>query len=333
MKRKSVTPEEWIRHRKLRKKIASAKWYHQKKQRELDEQEQWRQEKEAERAEQARQQGNWIWPDEAMRDAWYCVTAHLMRGYPSRRMDTESTTLYRRWCETIEADIEELQRTVQRAWPTLPRLGEWLRETWIRKIIRQMALRECRHRRQFGRGPFDTHNAPYPTDATRLWTTSVWYWIWLMGHLGNHREQFDVVWTHLHAHAARTLGTPYEHVADFLRSSVSLNHWMALMDDNLHTELAARAAELENERDEWGSVSSGDTTWSQSPSVSYPGSPERILITQPPTPRWCDDLLEDELEHTDSDSESLPSSLDTFLQESFAVDSTALCQTSSPSKT
>ena len=267
-----------------------------------------------------------------MRDAWYCVTAHLMRGYPSRRVDTESVTLYRHWCETIESDIEDLRETVQRAWPTLPHMNQWLQETWIRKIIRQMALRECRHLRQFGHGPFDVHNAPYPTDPKCLWTTSVWYWIWLMGHLGNHREQFEVVWTHLHAHAARTMGTTYEHVADFLRSSVTLNHWMTLMSENLHSELAARAQEEDGERDELESSSSLDS-WSQSPSVSSPGSPERILITQPPTPEWCDDLLEDEVEHTDSDSESLPSSLDTFLQESFAIDPVIVCQTSSPSKT
>lgn len=264
-----------------------------------------------------------------MRDTWYCVTAHLMRGYPSRRVDTESVTLYRHWCETIEADIEDLRRTVQRAWPTLPQMDRWLQETWIRKIIRQMAIREFRHIREFGQGPFRVNEAPYPTEATRLWTTSVWYWIWLVGHLGNHREQFEVVWTHLHAHAARTLGTHYEHVADFLQSSVTLNHWMAQMIDNLQTELAARTVEEE----EADSITSSTDRWS-TPSPSSPGSPERILITQPPTPEWWHELWDDmNSEYTDSDSESLPSSLDTFLLESFAVDPTPSCPTSFPSKT
>lgn len=309
-----MTPSEWIRHRKLRKKIASAKWYILKKQRQLEEQRAIQQHRLAEQLVLREQKKGWIWPDVQLRDEWYAVNAHLSWGYPSRRVETEDAAVYRAWCEFVERDIDNLRGMVEEVWPDRD-WSEWLYQTWVVKIIRQMAIRELRCIRETGVGPFDSVELPmgpfeHPRQHGHLWTTSVWFWIWIMTHLGNHREEFDTVWCHLHHHGLRT--TQWVHtLQEFLASSVSLNHWLDRMSQNIRDHI--EAPEETGEDVSTTTSTTGDGEENVSPSPSY--------LTQPPTPQYAEsDEEEEALFFTDSDSESIPSSLDTFLFETFNTD-------------
>lgn len=314
MKRKSVTAEEWIRHRKLRKKIASAKWYAHKKEREIEEQNLHRHQLEQQLREQREQTGGFIWPDAQRRDEWYAVVTHLAWGYPARRVASEPAHLWRQWGGRIESDIDRLRETTREAFGDVR--DRWLDQTWVLKIIRQMAIRECRaiHQHPTHQGPFDGLIVPWsihwthPRATGGLWSTSVWCWLWILTHLGNHREDFPVVWRHLHQHAMAhpRLST----ISDLFRSSPTLQHWIRQMSQNIETHLASQTSLSDNP--------------SQS-SDSGCGSPEPpAYVTQPPTPEWVHDydtLTDQDDDPPDSDSESLPSSLDTFLFETFtAVD-------------
>ncbi len=83
MRQKQCTPEEWIKHRKLRKKIASAKWYAKKKKGIIEEENQLRKVLEEQYQEKRRQP---IW-DELNRAYWKCVTDYMVRGFPPRPDD------------------------------------------------------------------------------------------------------------------------------------------------------------------------------------------------------------------------------------------------------
>lgn len=303
MKKSSVSPEEWIRHRKLRKKIASAKWYAQKKQREIDEQNTHREQLEREHAHRQAESGHLIWPDPVRRAEWYGVVAHHSHGYPVRPPEVDPLR-WRTWVERIEADVEEL---CTRATQANPAWGTWLGYTWIRKIFRQLGIRECRG--LWGDVPSVPWGCACPCARGRLWTTSTWNWLWVMTHLGNHREQFPVLWCHLHEHALRT-PTPPGGWDDwqFILSDSDCCRWIDRMTEQLQEHV--------REPDDSSDGESSDEPSSQETNESQ-------YVTQLPTPEWNWSL-------TDTDtSDSLPSSLDNFVTETF----TAPPCPPSPSKT
>lgn len=300
--------------------MASAKWYSNKKNRQIQDQRAFVRQLKQEQAIAEEQTGGWIWSNQQTRDEWYATMAHLGRGFPSRNIDTESASLYRSWCEDIDTDIENLRQQVQRIWPD-HHSWDWLSQLWIRKIIRQMAIREVRCIRQTGgTGPFDHIVLPlgpfdHPRTHGRLWTTSIWYWIWLLGHLGNHREDFGVVWSHLQWHGL-VQGLKATDLHQFMASSVSLNHWIRQMSQNIEAHLATAPPEEENtdcQSSQCSSSSSGSSKTDDPPPY----------ITQPPSPVHSEEGCAHRYSpFTDSDSESIPSSLDTFLFETFTADPT-----------
>lgn len=290
MRQNDVTPEVWNQHRKLRKKIASAKWYAHKKQREIDEQCEHRRRLEEE-LRLARSQ--YLWPDDRDRALWFGVVAHHSWGYPVRppRIDP---LRWRSWIEDIETDIDALEETVRDihdGWAAR------FRETWFRKILRQLAIRE----RQASVPRWNVpRGCPNPHTEGRPWMTSVWNWLWLISHLGNHREDFTVLWNHLHQEALLRPVPPGGWTeAGFLTALPNCRTWIHWMSQNLTDHLRVEESQ----------------GWPDSPPSSQEPptddeSPDRF-VTQFNTPDWYQTT-------DDSDSESLPSSLDQFVTEAFA---------------
>lgn len=302
MRQTSVSPEEWVRHRKLRKKIASAKWYARRKQREIDEQNEHRRHLEERLVAHS---GTFSWPDPERRAEWHAVVAHHCLGYPPRDMAV-SAVQWRAWVERIEREIRHLRETAVECEPTW---GHWLEQTFVCKILRQMALRECR-----GRWPPNTHptvprGCVPPNQCGRLWSTSVWNYLWILTHLGNHRECFAEVWNHLHQLALCQAPPPSGTWEDWhlLRSDPDCCRWIQLMSQNL-----ADSIHTTDESDPVPPPPSLDASQSSQGSDAHrhnvPDEPE--YHTQPDTPAWSCSL-------TDTDSESLPSSLDTFVNDAF----------------
>lgn len=303
MRRSSVTPAEWVRHRKLRKKIASAKWYAQKKQREIEEQHRHRLHIEQTLREEAARSAGYLWPDQRVRDEWAAVVAHHCRGFPVRP-EHRCPGLWRTWCERIERELDDLREMTERGWPEL---RPWLRETFVCKIVRQLAMRETVELHETGRTRFTDYSVPWrgihPYTQHRLWCTSPWNWIWILTHLGNHRESFQVVWNHLHSFAWTLPSDAGQW--DPLLQSTPLRHWLHWMSQELESHLQVNP-------------DAGSTDTESSPPSSQVTEPSpNGYVTQPDTPEW--ELPEDLWDTlTDSENESLPSSLDTFLYESFA---------------
>lgn len=106
MKRREVTAEVWIAHRKERKKIASAKWYAAKKKREQQRQRLKRQQLEAELAAKQEANNRYIWKTAEERASWRCVVDHLRRGWPCRPSHIAALD----WCEIIDLADECIQR-------------------------------------------------------------------------------------------------------------------------------------------------------------------------------------------------------------------------------
>lgn len=79
--RSEVTPEEWITHRKLRKKIASAKWYAKKKQAEIEEERRIREELAVTLLPKP---DDPIWPDRITFAHWHAALDVKLRGFPVR---------------------------------------------------------------------------------------------------------------------------------------------------------------------------------------------------------------------------------------------------------
>lgn len=135
--RKADTPPEiWTAHRKLRKKIASAKWYAKKKKREIREQNRHRRELEA-----ALQQSThpWIWVDAWNRAYWRCVVEHHVRGYPPRSEDVDPHTYLQR----VDA-VEERIRTTrhQLRHEEWARYVPWDDDLGFVRILRQLGWRD-----------------------------------------------------------------------------------------------------------------------------------------------------------------------------------------------
>lgn len=128
MKRKDVTPDVWLAHRKERKKIASAKWYAAKKRAEIREQHQKRRELEAQLQAEKK---TYIWSDEE-RASWRCVLDNIHRQWPCRPAHISALV----WCELMDLTQECVDR-MHIDWSTRPRQLEAARHLCMRE------LRQC----------------------------------------------------------------------------------------------------------------------------------------------------------------------------------------------
>lgn len=139
VKRKDVTPEEWIRHRKLRKKIASAKWYAKKKKKEINEENNLR-ELLRDQLEEARRQRNFcIWETPEARAYARAVVDHAYRGYPVRPADLHPCS----WSAMADVVERNLRVTEERGvWDHVP----WDTNPDLKKCMRQLGMRELRYR-------------------------------------------------------------------------------------------------------------------------------------------------------------------------------------------
>lgn len=301
MRQTSVSPDEWIRHRKLRKKIASAKWYARRKQRELDEQRDHRQRLHDEWLRQ-QQRVPYTWPDPDRRAEWHAVVAHHCLGYPVRPYDV-APVRWRDMVDGIERDIEDLRNGAREAFEVPTGIRTWLDETFVRKILRQMAVREIHH------GHWTSHpEVPWCCTPPRHWATSVWAWLWVITHLGNHAEEFPTVWAHVHRHALRQ---PHGSTDPWylLRSDPDCCRWIQTMSQNVAT--------LVTDVPPTTTTSTTDSQTSDSTVPTDAVSSQPAYLTQPDTPEPYDEPY---CSLTDTDnSESLPSSLDTFLNDTFTV--------------
>lgn len=110
MRRVDVSPDEWIQHRKLRKKIASAKWYANKKKKEIEEDH-------AARAELAERllpkPEDRIWSDPVKRAHWHASMDYHCRRFPLRPAWIPVTE----WVATTQVVHDWL-------WNRLPTTGE-----------------------------------------------------------------------------------------------------------------------------------------------------------------------------------------------------------------
>lgn len=132
--RKDQTPSDvWTAHRKLRKKIASAKWYAKKKKREIAEENALR----LELAEKTKPVER-IWPDVQQRWYWQAVLDHHVRGYPVRPDDVP-VDVWCHWTNDVEAAIRAVRST---CWGWRVRIP-WEDASFLR-MVRQLGLRERR---------------------------------------------------------------------------------------------------------------------------------------------------------------------------------------------
>lgn len=115
MRKCRTPPDEWIRHRKLRKKIASARWYLKKKRLERAEN--------ANREEYLRAQNRKlcdgscpIWTPEQLAQ-WRCVTSFMFHGWP--KCPASCTPSH--WCELMDiaqTSIQSVQLQSPLPWST-----------------------------------------------------------------------------------------------------------------------------------------------------------------------------------------------------------------------
>lgn len=110
IRRSEVNAEEWVQHRKLRKKIASAKWYAKKKQAEIEEEHRVRQEL-AEKLIPPPHAP--VWPDAQVFAHWHASLDHHLRGFPVRPASVPVTE----WIQATRCIQEWLELR-------LPRTGE-----------------------------------------------------------------------------------------------------------------------------------------------------------------------------------------------------------------
>lgn len=316
MKRNQVTADEWIRHRKLRKKIASAKWYALKKEREIEEQRTFRQQLEQQRKEEEARRQGWIWTDPIHRAYWYSVVAHSSWGYPARP-PSRDPFLWQTWCGRIEQELRDLRRQTEGCSEQWTR---WLYETFVCKIFRQLAIRECMELHDNNRTRFHVYTMPFgcphPYSQGRLWSTSAWNWLWILTHLGNQREQFPRVWIRVHNVALRNPSVQHTNPFHSLFSmDPVLKHWIDTMADELTDTVHPTTTDTETPDHEDAIHSLSSTTASDVPYHTQESTP----------PLWApwDDTSDN---NTDSDSESLPSSLDNYLQDTFAIPSSSTWQ-------
>ena len=136
IRRSEVSPEEWIAHRKSRKKIASAKWYAHKKKREIREEHTLRQQLE----EQLRAAtSEYLWTP-TMRAYHRAVVDHVYRGYPVRPPEVPALQ-WSAWADTVEEHLRWSKDVCNGLWSHIP----W-EDFDFQKCLRQLGMREAREK-------------------------------------------------------------------------------------------------------------------------------------------------------------------------------------------
>lgn len=154
MRRDQVTAEVWIAHRKLRKKVASAKWYAQKKKREIKEERQLRHQLEtAYQARLEREATERAQHERLQRAYRRAVLDHIYRGYPVRP-DCIDPEIWSQWSDVVETHLERAQRESNQLWNHVP----WDDLTFLR-TLRQMGMRELRSHYRSGCTPSTSSDA------------------------------------------------------------------------------------------------------------------------------------------------------------------------------
>lgn len=139
LKKSETTPEAWQAHRKLRKKIASAKWYAKKKDREIREQHEHRRKLEAEYQAREAAKAHRIWPDPVQRAYWRCVVEHHVHGYPPRPDSVPDPREWLRRVDAVEARIQATRDALRGVeWA---RYVPWNDDRGFVKILRQLGMR------------------------------------------------------------------------------------------------------------------------------------------------------------------------------------------------
>lgn len=135
MKKKETPADVWVIHRKLRKKIASARWYAKKKKSELHVQRQRRTALEQQWKDQMQQA---IWTVEQFSE-WRCVCTHMFHGWPVCPPSTPAVD----WCRLM--DLAEL---------SIQRMGQNTTKGWSKrkmKLCRHLVMKElCEWYRDHG---------------------------------------------------------------------------------------------------------------------------------------------------------------------------------------
>lgn len=138
LKKSQTSPEVWLAHRKLCKKIASAKWYAKKKKREIQEEHAHRKQLEA-AYQQKKATVPYLWTDALNRAYWRCVVEHHVRGYPVRPPNADPYE----WCHQVDLVESAIQATRERLrgvkWAQhVP----WDDDLGFVKILRQLGWRQ-----------------------------------------------------------------------------------------------------------------------------------------------------------------------------------------------
>lgn len=135
LKKKDTPPEVWIAHRKLRKKIASAKWYAKKRKAELAEQDQFRAECEL-RLQQRKAERIW---SPHMFNEWRCVTSYMFHGFPMKPKYIATS----QWCEMMDIVQQRMSMMEEHGIQTSDHVSYTvLWNNTKKQLCQKMALRE-----------------------------------------------------------------------------------------------------------------------------------------------------------------------------------------------
>lgn len=139
LRKKDTPPDQWIAHRKLRKKIASAKWYASKKKELIHQQRELQ--KELEAAYQLRRQQRLWTPDQFA--YWRAVREHHYHGFPVRPMDIPVHD----WIQLIDLTYAAMARMLE-----AQQDQSWLAHPERRRVLKRLAfaelLKEYKHKHE-----------------------------------------------------------------------------------------------------------------------------------------------------------------------------------------
>lgn len=143
LRKQDTDPDVWQAHRKLRKKLASAKWYAKKKEREIREQRVHRRVLEANLRDQERAAQEILRLHEARQQAyWRCVVGHHVHHYPVRPESVEPE-VWCLWIDEVEAQLERTRNELRTM--TWSNHVPWEDDVpGFTKILRQLGMRELR---------------------------------------------------------------------------------------------------------------------------------------------------------------------------------------------
>lgn len=128
MRRKEVTPEEWIKHKKLCKKRASAKWYLKKRAKELE----IRDQQDAQRKKQQRHMEEGTHPDwtDEQRLVWRCDLYRRI-GWPARPSHIPPQD----WIHLVEVATKSFQHMTQHEYANIPGTDKTKRDALIKGML------------------------------------------------------------------------------------------------------------------------------------------------------------------------------------------------------